>query len=154
MAATCAPHVPEQSALRALSLPFGHYLELTGTWQSWDMFTTIPYFHAYEVSLNVTETDGKAERMGVMLPGLTRYDRAVRTETFFTRVLNDPLYAGYLDGYVGKVCETIRERSGHGGQRLVIQESIERLRWLQEIRENGVIANHEEHSSKTFTCAG
>jgi hypothetical protein len=152
MAATCAPHVPVQSALQPLSQPFVHYEELTGNWQSWDMFTTIPYLHDYDVAVDVTDADGQKSTTGVTLPGLARYDRSVRNEAFFLRVVGDATYAAYLGGYVRNVCAALRARSGRGGQQLVFHESYERLRWLNEIRENGVISVHEDHPSKTFPC--
>jgi hypothetical protein len=154
MTATCAQQVPSQSALRSLSAPFVHYEEATGTWQSWDMFTTPPYFHDYRVVLQVTEPDGASREVGAILPGFSEYDHEVRTESFFLRVLNDPQFAGYLDAYAQQVCAALRARSGRGGHRLVVRDPRERLRFLNEIRENGVIANHEEHASKSFTCDG
>jgi hypothetical protein len=154
MAATCAPNVPEQSALSPASLPFRHYEEVTGLWQTWDMFTTIPYYHHYDVDLEVMEPDGRRDRVGALLPGLRPYDHALRTETFFMRLLYDPTYARYLDQYAERACAEIRARRGHGGQRIAVHESCERLRWLTQIREDGVIANHEEHTSRAFECGG
>jgi hypothetical protein len=154
MAATCAQAIPDQSALRVLSPPFRHYDELTGLWQTWDMFTTIPYFHDYDVDLQVTEADGNVTRAGALLPGLRTFDRAVRTETLFMRYLYDPEFAPYLNGYIDNVCGELRARRGHGGQKVVVRESCQRMRWLNQIREDGNIANPEDHLSKTFTCGG
>jgi hypothetical protein len=141
-----------QSALQPLSRPFLHYQELTGIWQSWDMFTTIPYLHDYDVALDVTEADGETKRMGVVLPGLRRYDRSARNETFFLRVIGDPTFAAYLDAYVRRICAELHTKSGHAGQSLVFHESYARLNWLQVIRDTGVIAIHENHDSKPFPC--
>jgi len=152
MAATCAPHVPAQSALQPLSSPFVPYQELTGTWQSWDMFTTIPYLHAYDIGAHVTESDGTTTKIGVVLPGLRPYDRSVRGETFFLRVGSDANFDAYLGGYVESMCAALRARSGHGGQTLVFDESYERLRWLQDIRADGMISAHEDHTSRPFGC--
>jgi hypothetical protein len=152
MAATCAPHVPAQSALQPLSRPFIPYEELTGTWQSWDMFTTIPYLHAYDIVAHVTEQDGTATTIGVVLPGLRRYDGSHRSETFFLRLGSDANFGAYLDGYIQRMCAALRARSGRGGQNLIFEESYERLRWLHEIRADGVISIHEDRTSKTFGC--
>ena len=152
MAATCAPHVPAQSALQPLSKPFVPYEELTGTWQSWDMFTTIPYLHAYEIAAQVTESDGTTTPVGVVLPGLRPYDRSVRDETFFLRLGSDASFAPYVDGYIQGMCAALRARSGRGGQTLILEETYERLRWLHEIRADGVISIHEDHPSKAFVC--
>jgi hypothetical protein len=154
MAATCAQALPEQSALRPLSLPFRHYEEVTGLWQTWDMFTTIPYFHDYHVDLQVAETDGSVTQGGVLLPGLRDFDRAVRTETLFMRLLYEPDFGPYLNGYIDSVCRELRAKRGHGGQQVVVHESCQRMRFLNQIREDGKIANPEEHSSKVFTCGG
>lgn len=151
MAATCAPQVPTQSALAPLSRPFVHYLELTGIWQSWDMFTTIPYYHGYDVKLEVVEADGGKSSMGVRLPLFRKYDGSLRTETFFTRILDEPDFGAHLEGYGERVCAALRAQRGHGGQSLVLRESVERLRFLNEIRESGSISIHEDHT-KTIPC--
>jgi len=153
MVATCVQAIPDTSALRPVSLPFRHYEEITGLWQTWDMFTTIPYYHDYRIDLQVTDTDGHVERHGVLLPGLRKFDlRAVRTETLFTRYLYDPDFGPYVHGYIDKACAELRARKGHGGQKIVLHESCQRMRWLAQIREDGVIANPEEHSSQEFAC--
>jgi hypothetical protein len=154
MAATCAPNIPEQSALGAASPPFHHYEELTGLWQTWDMFTTIPYYHHYDVDIEVTEIDGHVDHVGPLLPGLRPYDHALRTETLFMRLLYDAHFDEYLNQYADQACAEIRARRGHGGQKIVVHESCERMRWLNQIREDGVISNHEEHSSRPFVCGG
>jgi hypothetical protein len=153
MVATCAQHVPRQSALYAATTPFEHYQELTGLWQGWDMFTTIPYYHSYFVDVLVEEPDGRVERVGVGLPGLRKYDKVIRTETLFSRILYDPDFRPYLDAYADRMCAELRSRIGHGGQRIVLRESCERLRWLEQIRLDGVIATPEEHSSQVFRCS-
>jgi hypothetical protein len=155
MFATCAQGIPETSALRPVALPFRHYDELTGLWQTWDMFTTIPYFHGYALDLVVTEPDGRIETAGALLPGLRTFDaHVVRTETLFMRYLYDPEYAPYLHAYVARACGELHARMGHGGQKLIVRESIQRMRWLNQIREDGVIANPEEHASQVFECGG
>jgi hypothetical protein len=152
MAATCAPHVPAQSALQPLSRAFVPYEELTGTWQSWDMFTTIPYLHAYDIGAHVTESDGTTTKTGVVLPGLRAYDHSVRGETFFLRLGSDASFSAYVDGYIQGMCAALRANSGHGGHTLVLDESYERLRWLYEIRADGVISTHEDRPSRAFVC--
>jgi len=153
MAATCVQGIPEQSSLRPLSVPFRRYEELTGLWQTWDMFTTIPYFHDYRVDLDVTDADGKTSHEGVLLPGLRDFDQVVRTETLFVRYLYDAEFAPYLKGYVERACGELRAKTGHGGQQIVIRESAQRMRWLNQIREDGKISIPEEHSSQPFRCA-
>jgi hypothetical protein len=152
MATTCGQQIPPQSALYPAMPALSHYLESTGSWQSWNMFTTAPYFHAYRVDLDVTETNGTKARRGVMLPGFEPFDHTIRAESFFVSVLEDPTFVAYLDGYVAAACSSLRAEAGHGGQALVLVESIERLHRLGDIRANGVIANPEEHPSKRFTC--
>jgi hypothetical protein len=115
------------------------------------MFTTIPYYHAYDVGLEVVEPDGGRTRLGVELPGFRTYDGSLRSETFFTRVLGEPDYTLHLTGYGERLCAALRAERGHGGQTLVFHESIERLRFLNEIRDSGSIAIHEDHT-KTLPC--
>ena len=152
MAVTCAQQIPPQSALYPLVPPLAHYLESTGSWQSWDMFTTAPYFHAYDVDLDVTETDGTKARRGVMLPGLEAYDHTIRAESFFVSVLDVPGFSAYLDGYMAAVCSSLRAEAGHGGQTLLLVQSVERLRRIGDIRANGVISNPEERPWKSVSC--
>jgi hypothetical protein len=152
MAATCTQPIPVQSSLRPLAPPFYGYEELTGIWQSWNMFTTPPYLHSYGVQIEVTEPDGTKRVTGPMVPGLHRYDASLRAESFFTCILDDASCGQYVDGYVDSVCSELRSRSGHGGQRIVFHEVYERLRLLPDVRANGVIGNHEEHRSKPFDC--
>lgn len=152
MTATCAQQIPTQSALYPVVPPLAHYLELTGIWQSWNMFTTAPYFHSYRVDLEVTDADGAKTTRGVMLPGLKPFDYTLRAESFFSCVLDERDCSAYLEGYVAGVCLRLRAETGHGGQTLALKESLERLRRIPDIRENGVIANPEEHTSKSFPC--
>ncbi|MGH7269261.1 MAG: hypothetical protein ACREJ3_02425 [Polyangiaceae bacterium] len=154
MAATCTQSIPAQSSLRPLAQPFYRYEELTGLWQSWNMFVTVPYFHGYDVNVEVTEPDGAKETAGVMLPGLRSFDHSLRAESFLMCVLGDPSCTRYLPGYVDGVCSALRAKSGHGHQKIVFHESYQRLRFLREIRSDGVIAKPEEHRSKTFDCRG
>jgi hypothetical protein len=154
MAATCAQQVPRQSALGNANKPFARYEELTGLWQGWDMFTTIPYYHAYDIEILATEADGRVVRAGVGLPGLGKFGHVVRTETMFSRILYEPDFKPYLEAYAQKMCAELRGRLGHGGQKIVVHESCERMRYVEQIRTDGVIANHEEHSSQSFTCGG
>jgi hypothetical protein len=154
MLATCSQQVPRQSALAPVNRPFVHYQEATGLWQGWDMFTTIPYYHAYKVDVLATEADGRVERVGVNLPGFGAYGHVVRTETMFSRILYDADFHPYLDGYERKMCDALRIRLGHGGQKIVVHESAERMRFAEQIRADGVLANHEDHSSPPFPCGG
>jgi hypothetical protein len=142
MLAIASQQIPRASALAPASKPFVHYQEATGIWQGWDMFTTIPYYHSYALDVIATEPDARMER----------FDHVVRTETAFSRILYEPDYQAYLDGYYVKMCAALRARLGHGGQKIVVRESVERLRYLDQIRADGVIAKHEEHNSPTFTC--
>jgi hypothetical protein len=152
MAATCTQQIPAQSALRPLATPFYRYEELTGIWQSWNMFTTIPYLHKYGVELEVLQPDGTKETTGVMLPGLRDYDGTLRAESFLTCVLEDPSCALYVAGYVANICSELRARAGHGGQKVVFREAYERLRVLPDMRLNGVIAKRDEHRSPAYDC--
>jgi hypothetical protein len=152
MMATCAQQIPRASALAPASKPFVHYEEATGIWQGWDMFTTIPYYHSYSLDVIATEPDGRLERVGVGLPGFTAFGHVVRTETAFSRILYEPDFQGYLDGYYVKMCAALKARLGHGGQKIVVRETAERMRYLEQIRADGVIANREEHNSPSFTC--
>ena len=154
MAATCTQHIPAGSALRPLAAPFVHYDELTGIWQSWNMFTTPPYLHAYDVDLEVLERDGTSGAAGPMLPGIRRYDGSLRAESFFTCVVDDPSCSAYLAGYLDRMCAALHTRLGHGGQRIVLHEVYDRLRLLPDIRANGVIGAREDHRSKAFACGG
>jgi hypothetical protein len=153
MVATFAQQIPRNSALFPATAPFVHYQELTGLWQGWDMFTTIPYYHAYSVDVLATEADGRVERVGIGLPGFTKYGRIVRTETMFSRILYDPDFRPYLDAYADKMCAALRTKLGHGGQKIVVHESCERLRYVDQIRADGVISTHEDHSSAVYPCA-
>jgi hypothetical protein len=154
MAATCAPHIPEGSALRPLALPFGPYQELTGIWQSWNMFTTPPYLHTYDADVEVIQADGSAGAVGPILPGVRPFDHTLRAESFLTCVIDDPDCAAYARGYADHMCRALRQRLGQGGQKIVVHEYFDRLRLLPEIRATGVIGKREDHRSKTFECAG
>jgi hypothetical protein len=154
MAATCAQHIPEPSALRPLAMPFARYEELTGTWQTWNMFTTPPYLHTYEADVEVTERDGSKGAVGPMLPGVRPYDHTLRAESFMTCVIDEPSCILYARDYALRMCSALRARLGHGGQTIVIHEAFERLRLLPDIRANGVIGTLEDHRSKPFDCGG
>jgi hypothetical protein len=151
MLATCVQHIPRDSSLRPLALPFLPYQALTGIWQDWDMFVTIPYLHAYNVTLEVTDADGTQVPAGPLLPGLRPYDGEVRSEGFFTRVLDEEGFATYRDGYERNVCAALRASSGHGGQTLTFHEVFSRIRPIADIRAGGGIGKRDTHAIK-FTC--
>ncbi|MGH7440711.1 MAG: hypothetical protein ACRENE_33885 [Polyangiaceae bacterium] len=152
MLAIAVQQIPQASALAPLKRPFVHYQEATGIWQGWDMFTTIPYYHSYGLDVIATEPDGHMERVGVGLPGFTSFGGVVRTETAFSRILYEPDFDGYLGAYDVKMCSALHERLGHGGQKIFVRESAGRLRFLEQIRADGVISKPEEHDSPSFTC--
>lgn len=151
MLATSVQHIPRDSSLRSVADPFVPYQALTGIWQDWDMFVTIPYLHAYDVALDVTDANGTTEASGPILPGLRPYDGDIRTEGFFTRVLEEQGFAGYRDAYFRSVCAALRASSGQGGQTLLFRETFERIRTLAEIRAGGGIGRRDEHNMK-FAC--
>jgi hypothetical protein len=151
MLATCVQHIPKDSALRPAAAPFVGYQALTGIWQDWDMFITIPYLHAYDVTLEVTDAKTTSAAYGPMLPGLRAYDGDIRSEAFFTRVLNEEAFTGYRDAYFRSVCKALLEASAHGGQTLVFREKFSRIRPLVDIRAGGGIGKRDEHTMK-FEC--
>jgi hypothetical protein len=152
MMAIGAQQIPQGSALAPVSKLFVRYEEATGIWQGWDMFTTIPYYHSYMLDVIASEPDGRLERVGIGLPGFTAFGHVVRTETAFSRILYEPDFRSYLDAYYVKMCSALKTRLGHGGQKIVVRETVERMRFLDQIRADGVIANREEHNSPSFTC--
>jgi hypothetical protein len=154
MAATCVQHIPEQSALRPLSPPFERYEELTGIWQTWNMFTTPPYLHTYDADVEVTEPDGGHGVVGPMLPGIRPFDHTLRAESFFTCVVDDVQCVFYAADYASRMCLELRARLGHGGQTITVHEAFERLRFLPDIRDNGVIGTREDHRSRAYACGG
>ncbi len=162
MLATCVQHIPKDSSLRPADAPFVGYQALTGIWQDWDMFITIPYLHSYDVALEVIDGSGgsggsgaNVERTsgsyGPMLPGLRAYDGDIRSEAFFTRVLDEEAFAGYRDAYARSVCKALLASCGHGGQTLVFRERFDRIRPLADIRAGGGIGKREDHNTK-FAC--
>jgi hypothetical protein len=151
MLATSVQHIPRDSALRPAATPFVAYQALTGIWQDWDMFITIPYLHSYDVALDVTNAKGTSTSYGPMLPGLRAYDGDIRTEGFFTRVLEEDVFAGYRDAYFRSVCAALRASSGEGGQTLVFRETFERIRPLADIQAGNGIGKQDEHRTK-FAC--
>jgi hypothetical protein len=151
MLATSIQHIPRDSALRPAAEPFVAYQALTGIWQDWDMFITIPYLHSYDVALDVSDEAGTSTSYGPLLPGLRAYDGDIRTEGFFTRVLEEDAFAGYREAYFRSVCAALRASSGKGGQTLVFRETFERIRLLAEIRAGGPIGRRDEHKTK-FAC--
>jgi hypothetical protein len=151
MLATSVQHIPKDSALRVAADPFVPYLALTGIWQDWDMFTTIPYLHLYDVALDVTDANGTSVAAGPVLPGLRAYNGDIRPEAFFTRVLEEQAFASYRETYFRSVCAALRASTGKGGQTLVFRETYERIRPLAEIRAGGGIGRPDEHKTK-FAC--
>jgi hypothetical protein len=151
MLATSVQHIPRDSALRPAAAPFVAYQALTGIWQDWDMFITIPYLHSYDVGLDVTDAKGTSASYGPMLPGLRAYDGDIRAEGFFTRVLDEEGFAGYRAGYFRSVCAALRASSGEGGQTLVFHETFERIRSLADIQAGKGIGSRDEHRTK-FAC--
>jgi hypothetical protein len=151
MFSTCVQQIPIDSALHPLEKLFVAYQAITGTWQTWDMFVTIPYLHAYDVRLDVTEPDGTTSTAGAELPGLHPYDGDTRPEAFFTRVLDEKSFAGYLAAYERRICAALRDERGHGGQTVVIHETFENIRSVADIRAGGPIGKRDEHLTKV-TC--
>ena len=86
-----------------------------------------------------------------MLPGLRPYDGDIRSEAFFTRVLDEGAFAGYREAYARSVCEALLASCGHGGQTLFFRERFDRIRPLGDIRAGGGIGKREDHTTK-FAC--
>jgi hypothetical protein len=151
MLATGVQHIPNDSALRPVDAPFVAYQALTGIWQDWDMFTTIPYLHTYDVVLEVRGGGAGSASYGPMLPGLRAYDGDIRTEGLFTRVLDEAPFVRYREAYGRSLCDALRASSGHGGQTVIVRERFERIRALADIRAGGAIGKGDEHATK-FAC--
>ena len=149
-AVMCTPHIPSGSAVKPIGALFHKYLEATGTWQNWDMFTSIPYTHDYDAKVVLVDANGRdQEIVGPIVPGLVPYDHSLRVESFLTRALPGGHYRG---GYVKAVCRELRERDGHGGHRVVFRERFDRLRALKDMRVDGVISNPDIKNTGPYAC--
>lgn len=153
LAAITVANVPKTTALgSAIHRPFETYVRLAGLWQSWDMFTTIPYFLDLDAQL-VTLIDGREVRFGPMLPGLEPYKKELRIHGLFLR-MTDPA-GGSRDvasAYFRSACRAVEAHVGAKPTRIGVELFVRRIRPLTEIRRDGRIADVERRPFEGPPC--
>lgn len=149
-AAVLLAHLPRNSALEPkVSAVIAPYLDFTGTWQSWNMFYTIPHFHHFDLELKATLPDGQVKSFGPLLPGLRPHDGYIRLTLFFNNILELGSYQ--LPKYLKRACAELSELDPNI-IRLSLVTHISELRTLEEIASDGVIANEITEVRYTADC--
>ena len=106
-AAIGAVHLPATSTLRPGAMRvFGGYLGMSGSWQSWLMFTTIPYYHDYDIELVLHYSDGHEARRGPILPGFRPFDHTTRAYTYFVNMVPQDMHRTWF-AYMTRACESL-----------------------------------------------
>lgn len=118
------------------------YLTATGTNQQWRLFTSAPYFHDYQVEIEVVDTAGKLHQFAPILPGLKPFDPFdnIRHLSIFQRFGGD--YHSYTNSYMQRAISEIEARG------VVVQEAYlniyeRRTRFVENIQQDHIV--YTEH---------
>lgn len=153
IAAISIANVPETTALgSAFHAPFETYVRVAGLWQSWDMFTTIPYYLDLDAEL-VALVDGREVRFGPMLPGLSRYRKELRVHGFFLRITEPGgEWSHYSNAYFRAACRAVSTRTGVEPTRIGLDLLAGRIRPLADVRRDHRIAQIERRGFEGPRC--
>jgi hypothetical protein len=108
----------------------------TGTWQRWDMFSTIPTLRGYKMEIAAESGDGSKKTYGPVLPNLETFDSIGRTRYHyaFTRILLGN--QKFLDAYVAQMGGALKAKES-GVKSFSIQLLTQRIRTLELSRQDG-----------------
>lgn len=147
LAAITITNVPRTTALGStFHRPFDAYLSFTGLWQSWAMFTTIPYYLEVDGSFVAIGADGRQTEYGPMLPGLEPYRKDPAIDVMFLRLGFVSDYAAYGGRYTAALCKAVAERTGTVPAGISFELRTKQLRPMKDVLRDGRIA--DPHSFK------
>ncbi|HLK37740.1 MAG TPA: hypothetical protein VKU41_13360 [Polyangiaceae bacterium] len=139
MGASLLSNMPSTTAFGGeLRAPFEAYIFHAGLWQSWTMFTTIPYFRSIHPVLLAHAPGGAETEYGAILPGLEGYRQRTRLTGLFLRyTFPAPDMAGFARGYVHDACDAIEAASGVRPAFVGLRLDSEHLVPLDRVRTSG-----------------
>ena len=131
---------------------FDAYTRFFGLWQTWDMFTTIPYYLDLDGQLVARDTAGRETRHGAMLPGLARYRKDLRVHGLFLRLLSSPTFGEPGRRYIWAACRAIEARTERPVETVRIELVGARIRRLDDIRRDGRLYETDRNQSADQPC--
>lgn len=146
VAITLCGLMPSESALTGSLLPgFRDYLNVTGNWNNWAMFTSAPNYHSFDAQLVAQMGSGEERTFGAMLPGLLPYDQELRSSKLMIGFEMPGTGPHYLMGYLGQARQAIAARTGEKPKSVWLNYSVQITNPLQKIRNGGAIARATEY---------
>ena len=125
------------------------YLDRTGSWQSWNMFYTIPHYHYFDLDIVAHAQDGDTRVFGPILPGLRQHDGFIRNTLFFTYALDLDSY--HLPRYLQQVCREIRAQ-GFPAASIELRTHVQQIRNLDQIEQDRIIAENISEIRRRANC--
>lgn len=118
------------------------YLLLSGNWQSWRMFHSIPYDNDYDFMLYAYDSAGESQRLGFCLPGLTNDKSPARISKLYS-TFTTPGYRAYFDAYIINLGYSVASVSPEYTQYKLTLRS-QRMQSLKQVSETGKISTPKE----------
>jgi hypothetical protein len=145
LAAITITNLPRTTALGSFfHRPFDAYIAQTGLFQSWAMFTTIPYYLDVGGSIVVVDREGRQVNYEPMLPGFAPYIKDPSNDVMFLRLGFSPEYAGYGARYTAAICRALAH-AGKPPLSIGFELRTGALRRIQDVARDGRMAD-----AKTF----
>lgn len=143
-AAVSVAVLPEEGVLSRIVAPaFRGYSVLFGLSQRWNMFSSPPLNHDFDVIVTATDKNGAAYPVGCLIPGLLPYDKSnFRYHTFFTRLSGE--YQIYQAPYIENLKREAEKGMGIEIDKLEVKLIAYRINPLPQIRRTHKIATPQE----------
>lgn len=139
-----------------LRSPFEPYYYVSGIWQNWAMFDTIPRYRSIHPRLLAqwSAEQGKTQTFGAAVPGLERYRHSTRLVSLYLRyVWQSGDYAVHVRTYLLRACAEIERRAGAKPARVSLVLDSQILIPLAQVRSSGRVAvKHRDTSPISVVC--
>jgi hypothetical protein len=141
--------VPSNSALYVALFPyFKSYWHLTGTWQSWKMFHSIPYDHAYDIEVTISNADDHQHESGFVLPNLLTDTSNLRLYKLYSSFHNE-YYDAYRQAYLKSLGPAIKGLFPDASS-FHVRMTSRQMCGLQEMRESGQVTTAQSKNYGPF----
>ena len=142
--------VPGDSRLRSVVDPvFRPWLILSGSLQTWSMFTSAPYYREFSAVLVAVDAEGQTREFGPALPGLRPYDAHTWRHHKLLGGLGMPTNRALLDAYLERAKAEIEARGGPRVRSLTLRFDTQRIYNVAHVRETRQLSFPESWQSET-----
>jgi hypothetical protein len=144
LAVTLGTLLPHESRLYTGLNPFFRtYLLASGSEQTWNMFTSAPYYATYRAVLVAEDREGLNREYGPVLPGLRAYNPESYRDHKLFGTLATASYSDALHAYFGAARYELESRYGLSIRSLRLRFITERLNNVARVRKTGRISSRQ-----------